>query len=175
MDKVSRLHFPSPFLYPLPIPIPGLAPPSSSLLPTPVAITTGVLIRSSRFGSFLFQIVSRHLGSPSAPSVHPTSSHIFRSTPPRFDDLVSARVHLGLRLVFATPVYVGTRCNTDSRNVTEQVDRIRARKSGIRNTLRTEMKPLEYGYKCCGIQFENTAHLRNLRRYSPIAATLERA
>lgn len=47
VDKVSRLHFPSPFLYPLPIPIPGLAPP----IPTPPAITKRRVLIPSRLVS----------------------------------------------------------------------------------------------------------------------------
>lgn len=44
MDKVSRLHFPSPFLYPLPIPIPGLAPPIRLHPPSPNQASSFLLV-----------------------------------------------------------------------------------------------------------------------------------
>lgn len=179
MDKVSRLHFPPPFLYPLPIPIPGLAPPSPSLPPTPGSLSppASLFVRlvSVRSYSRLFLGTSN---PPSARSLARFSSDFFRvllaffvRTPPRFDgDLVRAREFTGTcdykflqhrRVYTRTPIpnrIRGDRTNSSAKE----------RNTKLLSTHRNEAAK-EYGYNCCGIQFLNTAHSK-LARYAPIAA-----
>lgn len=173
MDKVSRLHFPSPFLYSLLAsdsytwPRATITPPP---LPTPTAaITTGVLIRSSRFGSFLFQIVSPHLESSCS---YPLLRWFFRSCLFTFFLLfrrawtISSAQELRPRL---TPV-LRYRCIDALQHRFQtytKTMRIQARKNRIRNSLRTEIKPLEYEYnKCSG--FNLKIYLRNLLDSLPL-------
>lgn len=158
MDKVSRLHFPSPFLYSLLAsdsytwPRATITPPP---LPTPAAaITTGVLIRSSRFGSFLFQIVSPHLESSCSYSLllAPTRSSNGSFVPVfshfSFYSVALGRSRLRNSSPRLTPV-LQYRCidalQHRFQTYTKTI-RIQARKSSIRNSLRTEIKPLEYEY-----------------------------
>lgn len=134
MDKVSRLHFPSPFLYPLPIPIPGLAPP----IPTPPAITKRRVLIPSRL-------------------VSPRSySRLFLATSNPFLLLLAffllplRRASLSIYLCLSVFLFLGgNRDRFYDRSVVSIHGpfraEIRARGGGIE---RNSAEKLEYGYNC---------------------------